>query len=313
MSSREAAPQSAPFAPTGVRTGTPAVIRALWEMATPRLTGLVVVTTAVGYFLAFPAAKSFYLRPFFATMIGTALVSAAASVLNQWAEREHDRKMVRTGDRPLATGRLDGWAAAAYALIAGFGGLSIICIETNHIAAGIALATLTIYVLIYTPLKRRHSLNTIVGAVPGALPPLIGWAAASGTLSPAAWSLFLIMFLWQIPHFLAIAVLYRDDYARAGYRMLPVNDHESSRTGRMALLYSLALVPVSVFPAVVGLGGPVYAVGAFLLTGWYVWSATRFERARTRERARGLFLTSITYLPALLILLCVDSNDVVAR
>ena len=309
MPSRDVAPAS-PTPSSIPGATTPSIVRDLWDMAKPRLTGLVVVTTAVGYFLAFPESKSLYLRPLFATLFGTALVSAAASVLNQWAERVHDQKMARTADRPLATGRLDGMTAAAYALIAGFGGLSMICIETNPIASGIALATLLIYVLIYTPLKRRHSLNTIVGAVPGALPPLIGWAAASGSVPPAAWSLFLILFFWQIPHFLAIAVLYREDYTRAGYRMLPVGDDDGQRTGRMAMLYALALVPVSIFPSILGLGGTIYAVGAFLLSAWFVRSASRFERERSRERARALFLTSIAYLPALLTLLCVDSNDV---
>ncbi len=291
-----------------LRTAPRASLRAdLWELAKPRLTGLVVVTTAVGYWLAFPAAQSFLLRPWLATLLGTALVSASASVLNQWFERDHDREMRRTRERPIASGRINGPTAATYAFLAGFGGLSLIYFEANPLASGLALTTLLIYVAIYTPLKRKHSLNTIVGAIPGAIPPLIGWAAASGQLTPAAWSLFLILFLWQIPHFLAIAVLYRDDYASAGYLMLPVRDPKSARTARMALLYSVVLVPASVLPAVIGLGGTVYAIAACLLSLAFFHRALRFERAPSRDNARALFLASIAYLPSLLIFLCADS------
>ncbi len=285
----------------------------LWELAKPRLTGLVVVTTAVGYWLAHPPAQSFLLRPWLATLCGTALVSAAASVLNQWYERDHDREMTRTRGRPIASGRVTGFTAATYALLTGFGGLSLICLEANPLASGLALTTLLVYVAIYTPLKRKHSLNTIVGAIPGAIPPLIGWAAASGQLTPAAWSLFLILFLWQIPHFLAIAVLYRDDYENAGYLMLPVRDPKSTRTAKMALLYSVVLVPASVFPAVIGLGGTVYAIAACILSLAFFHCALRFERDPSRDNARALFLASIAYLPTLLIFLCANSLPQVGR
>ncbi len=295
------------------RTGAVSLTRDLWDMAKPRLTALVVMTTGVGYWLGFPAARSFELRPFFATLFGTALVAASASVLNQWREREYDRWMVRTADRPLATGRLGGAAAGAYALLAGFGGLSLLCIESRHIAAGLALATLVLYVLVYTPLKRMHSLNTIAGAVPGAIPPLIGWAAATGGLTTAAWSLALVVFLWQVPHFLAIAFLYKDDYARAGFRMLPTEDPGAVRTGRIALIYAVALLPAGIFPAMVGLGGPVFAAGAAALGVWFISRASRFERERTRERARGLFFGSLIYLPTLLLLLCLDPTTAVSR
>lgn len=282
--------------------------RDLWDLTKPRLTGLVVVTTGVGYWLAAALSDAFGVRRFLATLVGTALVAISSSVLNQWAEREHDRHMVRTEARPFATGRFGGPWAALYALLAGFGGLSILCVEANHLAAGVALVTLLVYVLVYTPLKRLHSLNTIAGAVPGALPPLIGWAAVSNSLPPVAWSLFLILFLWQVPHFLAIALLHREDYARAGFRMLPVDDPDSRRTGRMAVLYALTLVPASLLPAVMGLGGPVYAVGAGLLSLWFLARAVRFQRERTRESARSLFLSSLAYLPGVLFLLCLDPS-----
>ena len=279
--------------------------RDLLELAKPRLTALVVVTTAVGYWLAYPPARSFELAPWFLTMLGTALVAAAASALNQWSERDHDRAMDRTAERPLPSGRLGSAAVAIYSLATGFGGLSLLCVEANHLAAGIALATLVLYVLVYTPLKRRHSLNTIAGAVPGALPPLIGWAAASGGLEPAAWTLFLVLFLWQVPHFLAIATLHRDDYARAGFRMLPVTD-PGPRSGRLAFFYAALLVPAGTLPVLFGLGGPIYAAAAIGLGLWFAARAARFERAPSEGSARALFRASLVYLPALLVLLCLD-------
>ena len=289
----------------------PSVVRDLYELAKPRLTALVVVTTAVGYYLAFPSAKSFLLRPWLMTLLGTALVSAAASVLNQWIERDRDLRMPRTRTRPFATGRLEGWVAALYAIVAGLGGLSILCVEANPTAAGIALATLVLYVVVYTPIKTRHSLNTIVGAIPGALPPLIGWAAAAGTLPFAAWTLFLIVFFWQVPHFLAIATMYRDDYRSGGYAMLPVTDVDGAKTGRMAALYAIILAPVALLPALVGLAGPTYAILSLPLGIGFAAVAMRFERQRSRARARQLFLVSLVHLPALLILLCLDSRELV--
>jgi len=280
-------------------------LRDLLELAKPRLTALVVATTAVGYWLAYPAARSFELAPWFWTMLGTALVAASASALNQWSERDHDRSMARTAGRPLPAGRIGTAGVALYSLATGFGGLSLLCVEGNHLAAGIALATLVLYVLVYTPLKRRHSLNTIAGAVPGALPPLIGWSAASGSLAPGAWTLFLVLFLWQVPHFLAIATLHRDDYARAGFRMLPVTD-PGARSGRLALFYAVLLVPAGMLPVLFGLGGPLYAAAAILLGLWFAARAARFERSPTEERARSLFRASLVYLPALLLLLCLD-------
>ena len=285
----------------------PSLGRDLWEMAKPRLTGLVLVTTGVGYFLGLPLASAGSWTALLATLLGTGLVSAAASVLNQLAEREYDQRMLRTADRPLAAGRLQGWAAGLYALLASFIGLSLLCIESGHIAAGIALTTLWIYVAVYTPLKRRSAANTLVGAVSGALPPLIGWTAAGAPLNAGAISLFMILFVWQIPHFLAIAVLYRDDYARGGYRMLPVGEGGLERTAKTARRYSAFFIPVALLPSFVGLGGIAYGVGALLLSGWFLKVTMRFSSEPTRERARSLFLASIAVLPALLILLCADA------
>ena len=176
-----------------------------------------------------------------------------------------------------------------------------------RIAAGIALTTLWIYVAVYTPLKRRSAANTLVGAVSGALPPLIGWTAAGAPLNAGAISLFMILFVWQIPHFLAIAVLYRDDYARGGYRMLPVGEGGLERTAKTARRYSAFFIPVALLPSFVGLGGIAYGVGALLLSGWFLKVTMRFSSEPTRERARSLFLASIAVLPALLMLLCADA------
>ncbi|MHC4935893.1 MAG: heme o synthase [Planctomycetota bacterium] len=309
MSSGDAIPNDR--SPVSVPVDAPGVLRELYELAKPRLTMLVVLTTAVGYFLAHPAGRILPLRSLLMTLVGTALVAASSSVLNQWIERDRDRRMPRTRRRPFATGRFDGSVATLYALIAGLGGLSILCVEANPLAAGVALVTLVLYVAVYTPLKTRHSLNTIVGAVPGALPPLIGWAAASGSLPPAAWSLFLIVFLWQIPHFLAIATMYREDYRLGGFRMLPVEDPSGIRTARTALLYTVLLVPVGLFPALLGLAGPIYATAAGLVGVYFLAMAIRFERDPSRPRARRLFFASLLHLPVILLFLCLDSREAI--
>jgi protoheme IX farnesyltransferase len=178
-------------------------------------------------------------------------------------------------------------------------GLALLAAWSNLLAASLALATLIIYLVVYTPMKRRSSLATLVGAVPGALPPLIGWAAARGHVSSGGWALFTIVFLWQIPHFMAIAWLYRDDYSKAGFPLLPVKEPDGRRTGQQAVVFSMALVPATLVPAVVGISGFVYAAAALLLGGALVWLAVRFAHLRSDAAARQLFLGSITYLPLL--------------
>jgi protoheme IX farnesyltransferase len=230
---------------------------------------------------------------------GTALVAGGAAVLNQVYERDTDALMRRTRLRPLPDGRVATLDASLFGLALAGTGLAILGARTNMISEGLALATLVTYLIVYTPMKRRSPAATLVGAVPGALPPVIGWTASHGSLSAGGVALFAIVFLWQVPHFMAIAWLYRDDYAKAGFPMLPVIDPEGRRAGRQAVMYAALLVPASVVPALVGISGSVYL--AFALTSGIalLWLAIRFASTRSDAAARALFLGSITYLPLL--------------
>jgi protoheme IX farnesyltransferase len=277
---------------------------AFFALTKPRIVLLVLLTAAVGFYIAAPGDVAMGL--FVHTLIGTALVAAGSSALNQVAEADVDALMVRTARRPLPAGRLTRSASAAFAATLGALGTGYLAAFVNPLTAGLAAATLGSYVLVYTPLKRRTSLSTLVGAVPGALPILGGWTATGTALGVPAWSLFGIMFLWQLPHFLALAWLFRDDYARAGLRILSVGDHDGRQTFGQALLYAVALVPVSLLPTVVGLAGPLYFTGALVLGGWFVATAAAAVRRRTTPAARRLFLVSIAYLPGLLGLLSLD-------
>jgi protoheme IX farnesyltransferase len=238
------------------------------------------------------------------TCLGTALVAGGASAINQVFERDLDRLMNRTKDRPVAHGRMGAAEGLTLAGVMSIGGLIVLYLAASLTAAAVALATLISYVVIYTPLKRRTSLATVIGAVPGALPPLIGWTAAGGSLMSAApWALFLLMFLWQLPHFLAIAWLYREDYAKAGLPMLPVVDPHGILTGRQATLWAATLVPISELPYLLGMTNATYGVAALVLGIGLVVLAMRFMISRTNDAARRLFFGSIIYLPLLWILM----------
>ncbi len=286
----------------GVRSASP--FADYLELAKPRITLLVVITAAVGYFMAGKGAL--WPLGLAHVMLGTGLVSAGASVLNQVLERDADARMRRTRNRAIPSGRVSPEAGLAYGVLLGLGGVVYIALALNLLTAILAAATLASYVFVYTPLKRVTTLNTLIGAVPGALPPVGGWAAATGALPREAWALFLIVFLWQVPHFLAIAWLLREDYARGGFRMLSVEDPEGRSTGRHIVLSALALVPVSLAPTLLGMTGAAYFFGALGLTlafaGLGLWTALRPVDAR----ARWLFLGSIVYLPALLAVMMVD-------
>jgi len=270
----------------------------------PRLNLLVVVTSAAGYYLGSNGSPE--LLPMTQVAAGTALVAGGAAVLNQVSERDTDALMRRTRTRPLPDGRVTPVDARTFGIALAVAGLGLLAFA-SLLAALLALATLVIYVAIYTPMKRRSSLATLVGAVPGALPPLIGWAAGHGSVSIGGWALFGIVFLWQIPHFMAIAWMYRDDYSRAGFPMLPVLEPDGRRTGRQAVFYAAALLPVSLAPTVVAVSGIVYFWIAFLLGAIMLGLAVRFAVRRTDEAARLLFFGSITYLPLLWAAMILDS------
>ena len=269
----------------------------LVALTKPRLNLLVLVTTLAGLYLASPdgVPAAILLH----TLVGTALVAGGAAALNMAWERETDRRMRRTRDRPLPAGRMSVAEGTAVGCVLAAAGLAELLLGVNAVAAGVAALTLGSYVLAYTPLKRRSSLATLVGAVPGALPPVIGWAAATGGVGFPAWVLFGIVFFWQMPHFLAIAWMFRDDYGNAGIPMLPVLEPDGRRTGVQALLYAAALWPVSLLPILVELAGPIYAVIATLLGFAFIALAARFARDRSSVTARQLFLGSIVYLPLL--------------
>jgi protoheme IX farnesyltransferase len=270
----------------------------------PRLNLLVLITTLAGLYLASPAGVEPALL--LNTLIGTALVAGGAAALNQVWERRTDALMRRTNMRPLPGGRLGVADGTWFGVLLSVVGLSQLALGVNATAATVAAATLISYVLVYTPLKARTSLATLVGAIPGALPPVIGWTAATGRISLPALVLFGIVFFWQMPHFLAIAWLFREDYAAAGIPLLPVLEPDGRRTGQQALMYTAALWPVSLLPAVVGLAGVPYAIVATVLGVLFVWLALRFARDRSMPNARALFLFSITYLPILLGALVAD-------
>jgi len=271
------------------------------ELTKPRITTMVVFTALVGYVTASPAAG--VSARLVAALAGTALVAAGASALNQLLERRSDALMNRTRTRPIPAGRIRPAEAALFGALLTAAGLALLAGGCGMLAALVAFATWASYVLVYTPLKRRTHLATLVGAVPGALPPVIGWAAASDRLEPGAFILFAIVFLWQIPHFLAIAWLFRDDYERGGIKVLPVIDREGVLTGRQAVLHSVALVVVSLAPVAAGLGGTAYLAGAIPLGALLTFAAIRLARARDLQAARFLFLSSVAYLPALTSLL----------
>jgi protoheme IX farnesyltransferase len=275
------------------------------ELTKPRVSVLVLFTVAAGALLASRGAPNLALL--LHTLCGTALVAAGASALNQYLERNSDACMRRTENRPLPSGRLQPVEVLVFGAVLGAGGIVYLMLALPQpLAAAVAGVTFVSYVFLYTPLKRLTTLNTLVGAVPGALPPVIGWAAVRGSLGPETAALFAIMFLWQVPHFLAIAWIYREDYARADLRMLPSLDPEGGITGRQMVSYCLALVPASLAPALLGQAGMLYAVGAVALGIVFLASAWQFTRKNTVRQARRVLRASLIYLPALLALLLLD-------
>lgn len=280
------------------------MVSVLSDLVKARLTFLVLLTTLVGFYVGTRGLMDFSLLAH--TLIATGLLACGASALNQLWEREHDAKMLRTETRPLPSGRLRPDTVLIFGGICSVAGMVLLALAVNLLTSLLGAATLVSYVLIYTPLKRVTWLNTAVGAVPGALPPLMGWTAARNELTGEGWALFAILFFWQIPHFLAIAWMYRDEYEKAGFVMLPSVDPEGFRTGRQAVSHTLGLLTVSLLPFLFRLTGPIYVFGALLLGTGFLVCAWRFSRQLTRPSARVLFFASILYLPLLLGLMVLD-------
>ena len=274
------------------------------ELSKPRIVAMVTVTAAAGYVLAGPPASQW--TTLVHTLLGTAFVAGGACALNQVAERDVDACMRRTSSRPIPAGRLGAAEGAAFGVLAGASGVAWLGAMVNALTAALAAATLVLYVFLYTPLKRRTSLAILVGAIPGALPIVGGWTAGGGVLDAGAASLFWILFLWQLPHFLALGWIYRADYARAGLRIGSDGEDDGHRTFRQAALQAAALLAVSLTPAPLGIAGAVYFFGALVLSAAFLRFAIEAARAPTAARARRVFLASLVYLPALLTLMLMD-------
>lgn len=279
----------------------PAIIA---DLTKARLTTLVLLTTLVGFYLGWRGPMNFVLM--LNTLLGTGLVAGGAAALNQLLEREYDAKMHRTQDRPLPSGRMQPTTVMLFGGISSVVGLVYLALLVNPLTSVLGAVTLVSYLFIYTPLKRVTWTNTLVGAIPGALPPLMGWSAARNEMGNEGWALFAILAFWQLPHFFAIAWMYRDDYARGGFVMLPNVDANGTRTGQQAVSNTIALMIVSLCPFVFGISGRIYLVSALVLGIGFLFYAIQFSRQLTEARARQLFFFSILYLPLLLVAMCWD-------
>jgi heme o synthase len=288
---------------------TYAMVSDYWTLTKPEVNSLIAVATFTGFYLGHaPEPQGFPFLLLIHTLLGSLLVASGTGTLNQYIERRFDAQMRRTARRPLAAGRLNPPGVLCFGVALSAVGISYLAIAVNVLASLLAIATMLSYLFLYTPLKRRTPLCTLVGAFPGAMPPLIGWAAASGRLSLAAWALYAALFLWQLPHFMAIAWMYREDYSRAGYLVLPSGKSKAGFMGWLTLLPLLGLNLVSLIPAFTGHAGPVYPVGALLLGSSFLYFGAQLARRKSNSAARRLLQASIVYLPLVFILLMVGRS-----
>ncbi len=287
----------------GTRTHTMARLSDWCILTKPGISFMTLLTAVAGYYLA--GGGLAHPVTVVAMLVGTALAGAGANALNMWIERGPDARMRRTANRPIPAGRIAPRSALVFGVVLSVTGPVLLAGLVGSLPAWIAAASVVSYVLVYTPMKRVSSVNTLIGAIPGALPPLIGWSAATGSIDARGWGLFLILFFWQLPHFLGIAWRWRDDYERGGYRMLTVGDPDGTRTARQVVHQTIALIGVSLLPTLQGLAGGVYAAGAVLLGIGFLAFGIAFAALRTDRRARRLFFASIVYLPALLAILVI--------
>lgn len=276
------------------------------ELTKPRILTLVLVTTTLGYYLGGKGMKS-YLELFF-LLLGAGLVCAGSATLNHYLEREFDSKMLRTKKRPIPSGLISAAHALNYGIILTLAGLFILYVKTNTLTAFLSLLTSFLYIMVYTPMKRVSWLNTTVGAVPGAIPPLGGWACATGTLNFDAGILFLILFVWQHPHFYAIAWMFKDDYERGGFKMLPTADPTGLKLFSQIKFYAFLLIPISIIPFFTGISGAIYLVGSFFLGLALLMTSLRFTTSHSMVDARNLLRATVIYLPVLLTLIIIDVN-----
>jgi len=300
--------QTVPMSPTldeNVDAPGKTGIAAYVELTKPGILRLVLVTTVIGFALGGNGLWRGWLLLF--TILGTGLASAGAFVLNHYVERDLDARMERTRNRPLPRGTVSPKAALGLGVALVAAGTIVLAVWTQWLAAALVLVTALLYVLVYTPLKRVTWWNTPVGAIPGAMPPMIGWAAATGRIDAGAWILFLILFLWQHPHFYALAWMYREDYARGGIKMLPVTHPDGRSTFRQSLACAMLLVPVSLWPTFIDMSGWVYFVGALACGSYFLYTCVRWHIEESARAARRVFVTSIFYWMALFLLIVVDA------
>ncbi|MBI1318863.1 MAG: protoheme IX farnesyltransferase [Candidatus Hydrogenedens sp.] len=283
----------------------PNKLSAYVDLTKPRILTMVLVTGALGYCL--PAHGVFPIDRFLFMLLGTGLSSAGAGAFNHFLEREIDKGMDRTKNRPLPSGTLLPWQALMVGIACSLAGVGILWYFVNGLSALLAASTIVLYAIIYTPMKRVSWLNTPIGAIPGAIPPMIGWAAATGSLEFGAWVLFAILFLWQHPHFYAIAWMFKDDYARAGFKMLPVVAPDGKATFRQSWAAALVLIPVSLWPTFVQMTGWLYFLGAFIIGIWFLSACVRWRISGSVLDARRVLRVSVIYLPVLLLLILVDA------
>ena len=277
---------------------------AYWALTKPEVNFLILITTFAGFYLASVREPgSFPVVRVICTLLGTLLVAGGTGALNQFLERSFDVEMRRTARRPITSGRVAPLHALLFGLALSLGGALFLAFSVNVLASVLSVVTLASYLLIYTPLKRKTPLCTLIGAFPGAVPPLIGWAAARGHLDPEAWILYALVFLWQFPHFMAIAWMYRDDYARAGYHVLPRGKWRDQLVNFQSAAIALMLIPVSLIPAITGRSDPSYSIETFVLGSMYFFYSVRFARWKSNTSARQLLTASIAYLPLIFILL----------
>lgn len=308
LSSPPKAPAVGPDLLVGSQTNEVSRPRAaiLADLFKARLTALVLLTTALGYHFGTVSEK--WGLPFWICLMGTGLLASGAAALNQYLERNLDARMERTKRRPLPAEEMEPGIALSYGVGLSLAGMLLLTFAVNPLTGFLGVITLVTYVFVYTPLKRTTVWNTVVGAIPGALPPMMGWTAATGELGAGGWSLFTILFFWQLPHFMAISWIYREDYAKCFFKMLSVTDPTGAQAGTTAVRHTLALTAFSLSPAALGLAGPKYAIGALGLGLAFLGFAVWFSKRLDNRSARALFLASIVYLPLVLGVLVADKR-----
>ena len=279
-----------------------------WTLTKPEVNFLVLVSTLVGFYSGSTA--PFHWVLLLSTLVGTLMVACGTGTLNQYIERSYDGQMRRTARRPIPAGRVSPNEALIFGLSLAVAGGLFLAVAVNVLSSVLALSTLGSYLVIYTPLKRRTPMCTWIGAIPGAMPPLIGWAAARGHLDLGAWVLYAILFLWQFPHFMAIAWMYREDYSRAGYKMLPLTDGAGKTMAIQILAFSILLIPVSLIPSLLGQAGVIYLLGALILGSGLLYYGVRLARQRSNSLARQLLMASVVYLPVVFALLILDKVSI---